>query len=144
MEVCGQLHDASRFTTKERAPGTQWVGGWVGPSAGLDAVVKRKIPSHCRDSVTHTIEIHTNQNCPYRKSVIATSWGNVTWVTISLSRMTLFHGVSQLVSQSVSQSVWKQWWAILNTNEHSGSIKGEEFFDWVIINFSRTLLHEVS
>jgi len=34
-----------RFTTRERAPGTQWKGGWVGPRAVLDAVVKRKIPS---------------------------------------------------------------------------------------------------
>jgi hypothetical protein len=32
-----------RFTPKERAPGTHWIGGWVGPRAVLDAVVKRKI-----------------------------------------------------------------------------------------------------
>jgi hypothetical protein len=31
-------------------PGTHWIGGWVGPRAGLDAVVWRKIPSPCRDS----------------------------------------------------------------------------------------------
>jgi hypothetical protein len=30
------------FTPRERAPGTHWIGGWVGPSAGLDAVVKKK------------------------------------------------------------------------------------------------------
>jgi hypothetical protein len=34
-----------RFTPKERAPGTHWKGGWVGPRAVVDAVVKRKIPS---------------------------------------------------------------------------------------------------
>jgi hypothetical protein len=39
-----------RFTPRERAPGTQWTGGWVDPRAVLDAVVKRKIPSPCRDS----------------------------------------------------------------------------------------------
>jgi hypothetical protein len=39
-----------RFTSRERVPGTHWVGGWVGPRAGLDAVVKRKIPSPYRDS----------------------------------------------------------------------------------------------
>jgi len=33
-----------RFTPRERAPGTQFIGGWVGPGAVLDAVVKRKIP----------------------------------------------------------------------------------------------------
>jgi hypothetical protein len=38
------------FTPREREPGTHWIGGWVGPRAGLDAVVKRKIPSPCRDS----------------------------------------------------------------------------------------------
>jgi hypothetical protein len=30
---------------RERAPGTHWIGGWVGPRTVLDAVVKRKIPS---------------------------------------------------------------------------------------------------
>jgi hypothetical protein len=39
-----------RFTPRERAPGTHWIGGWVGPRAGLDAVVKRKIPSPLRES----------------------------------------------------------------------------------------------
>jgi hypothetical protein len=34
-----------RFTPRERAPGTHWIGGWVGPRAVLYAVVKRKIPS---------------------------------------------------------------------------------------------------
>jgi hypothetical protein len=36
-----------RFTPKERVLGTYWIGGWVGPRAVLDAVVKRKIPSPC-------------------------------------------------------------------------------------------------
>jgi hypothetical protein len=34
-----------RFTTRERARGTHWIGGWEGPRAVLDAVVKRKIRS---------------------------------------------------------------------------------------------------
>jgi hypothetical protein len=34
-----------RFTAGERAPGTHWIGGWVGPRAVLDTTVKRKIPS---------------------------------------------------------------------------------------------------
>jgi hypothetical protein len=33
------------FTPRERAPGTHWIGDWVGHRAVLDAVVKRKIPS---------------------------------------------------------------------------------------------------
>jgi hypothetical protein len=32
-----------RFTPGERAPGTHWIGGWVGSRAVLDAVEKRKI-----------------------------------------------------------------------------------------------------
>jgi hypothetical protein len=34
-----------RFTPRERAPGTHWIRGWVGPRAVLDAVVKRKFPA---------------------------------------------------------------------------------------------------
>jgi hypothetical protein len=43
-----------RFTPRERAPGTHWIGGWVGPRAVLDAVVKRKIPSPRRESNPRT------------------------------------------------------------------------------------------
>jgi hypothetical protein len=39
---------------RERAPGTHWIGGWVGPRAGLDGVVKRKIPSPRRESNPRT------------------------------------------------------------------------------------------
>jgi hypothetical protein len=39
-----------RFTPRERVPGTSWTGGWVGPRAILDAVVKRKILSPRRES----------------------------------------------------------------------------------------------
>jgi hypothetical protein len=31
-----------RFTTRERAPATHWIGGWVDPRAGLDDVEKWK------------------------------------------------------------------------------------------------------
>jgi hypothetical protein len=30
-------------------PDTHWIGGSVGPGAGMDAVMKRKIPNACRD-----------------------------------------------------------------------------------------------
>jgi hypothetical protein len=39
-----------RFTSRERAPGTHSIGGWVGPRTVLDAVGKRKIPSLRRES----------------------------------------------------------------------------------------------
>jgi len=38
-----------RFSSRESAPGTHWIGEWVGPRAGLEAAVRRKIPSPCRD-----------------------------------------------------------------------------------------------
>jgi hypothetical protein len=31
-----------RFNPRERGPGTHWIGGWVGPRAGLDDVEKSK------------------------------------------------------------------------------------------------------
>jgi hypothetical protein len=36
------------FTPWERAPGTHWTGGWVGPRAGLDDVEKILDPTETR------------------------------------------------------------------------------------------------
>jgi len=41
-----------RFTPRKRAPGAQWIGGWVSPGAGLDAVVRRKIRSPHTEIIT--------------------------------------------------------------------------------------------
>jgi hypothetical protein len=38
-----------RFIPRERAPGIHWIGGWVGPRAGLDAASKRKVQSTHRN-----------------------------------------------------------------------------------------------
>jgi len=35
------------------APGADWMGDWVGPGAGLDAVVGAGIPSPCWDLKIH-------------------------------------------------------------------------------------------
>jgi hypothetical protein len=43
-----------RFTPRERPLGTHWIGGWVGPRAVLDAVVKRRIPSFRQKSNLRT------------------------------------------------------------------------------------------
>jgi hypothetical protein len=43
-----------RFTPRGRAPGTHWIGGWVGSRTVLDAVVKRKISSLRRGSKRRT------------------------------------------------------------------------------------------
>jgi hypothetical protein len=43
MKVSGQLHaPAALFWRKN--PSTHWIGGWVGPRAGLDAVAKSSQP----------------------------------------------------------------------------------------------------
>jgi hypothetical protein len=47
MEVSGQLH--AHFTP-ERNLDTHWIGGWVGPKAGLDTMSKRKIPIPLQES----------------------------------------------------------------------------------------------
>jgi hypothetical protein len=39
-----------RFTTGERAPVIHCIEGWGCPAAGLDAVVRKEIPSPYRDS----------------------------------------------------------------------------------------------
>jgi hypothetical protein len=45
MEVTSQIHTLAALPPDEEpAPSTHWIGGWVGPSAALDVVVKRKIP----------------------------------------------------------------------------------------------------
>jgi hypothetical protein len=56
MEVSGQLHAPGRFTSRERAPGTHWVGSWVGPTAVLDAVMK-KIYSYPTDTIVRPKQV---------------------------------------------------------------------------------------
>jgi hypothetical protein len=36
MEVSGQLHAPVASAQAKQAPRTHWIGGWVGPRAGLD------------------------------------------------------------------------------------------------------------
>jgi hypothetical protein len=38
------------FTPGKRVPGNHWIGGWVGPRAGLDTMEERKISFLCRES----------------------------------------------------------------------------------------------
>jgi hypothetical protein len=56
MEVSGQLHVPPIYPPppRERASGTHWIGGWVGPRTVLDAVVMRKISSPRQESNSRT------------------------------------------------------------------------------------------
>jgi hypothetical protein len=46
---CSSSH-SGRFTPGETTPGTNWIGSWVRPRVGLNAVARRKSPSPCRES----------------------------------------------------------------------------------------------
>jgi hypothetical protein len=39
----GQLHAPAALPPGEIAPGTHWIGGWMGPRDGLEAMDKRQI-----------------------------------------------------------------------------------------------------
>jgi len=55
LDGCGwSASRCGRFTRRERAPGTHWIGGWVGSRTALDRVVKRNILSPCRESNPRT------------------------------------------------------------------------------------------
>jgi hypothetical protein len=66
-----------RFTSRERALGTQRTGGWIGPRAVLDSVAKRKIHRPCRES---------NPGRPAR-SLVAILTVLYTWLSIGISEI---------------------------------------------------------
>jgi hypothetical protein len=53
MEISGQIH-AWLLYIQGKSPGTHFIGGWVGPRAVLDTVVKSKIPVPRRESNPNT------------------------------------------------------------------------------------------
>jgi len=50
MEVSGQLLALAPLPPGARAPGTHWIGGWIGPRAGLNMMMRSKNPSSCWES----------------------------------------------------------------------------------------------
>jgi hypothetical protein len=49
MGVRGQHHAPAALFPRRKDPGTHWIGGWVGPRAGLDAEARGKNICLCRD-----------------------------------------------------------------------------------------------
>jgi hypothetical protein len=51
-----------RFIATERTAGTHWIGGWVGPRADLEAVLKRKLPRAPAENRTPIIRSSSPQS----------------------------------------------------------------------------------
>jgi hypothetical protein len=94
-----------------RVPGTHCIGGWVGPRAVLDAVVKRKIPSPRRESNPRTpiVQLVTQRYTDWAITVLAQEkeqWKVLvntvmkqSWdlLIISFSKRFMLHGVILLI-----------------------------------------------
>jgi hypothetical protein len=98
-----------RFTQRERAPGTHWVGGWVGPRTVLDAVVKGKIPSPHRES---------NPRTPIVQPVVQryTDWAITALLTIglcvlySIKRQIILNRYMEVKFYSKNYPNWRRQW----------------------------------
>jgi hypothetical protein len=79
MGVSGQRHVPAALY-----PGTHWIGGWVGPRAGLDEGARRKILCPCRGS---------NLNHPIVQPVVRhyTTWATAASTGLQCFLELLFH-----------------------------------------------------
>jgi hypothetical protein len=51
MEVSGQRHAPATLYPRERTPGTHWIGGWVGPRAGIDTEAREETCASAGDRI---------------------------------------------------------------------------------------------
>jgi hypothetical protein len=90
-----------RFTPGERAPNIHWIGGWMGPGIGLDAVMKRKNLCPCWGSnpghpICSSITILTE--LPWLTEVVVGNWSKRKSYTSSEIRVLCAHVKSLLKS----------------------------------------------
>jgi hypothetical protein len=94
-----------RFTSREIAAGIHWIGGWVGPRAGLDAVVNRKIPSPRRESKSMVVSLRGREKRPEREAYhlppssteFKNAWSFASAIPIRLCGMVLKNRVVNLL-----------------------------------------------
>jgi hypothetical protein len=101
MEVSGQLHALAALSPGKRAPGTHWIGGWVGARAILDTVVKRKIPSPHQESNPRTPIVQPVAQC-------YTDW--VSTAPISLN----VHALTENKSNDMKDSFYEELEEVFN------------------------------
>jgi hypothetical protein len=76
------------FTPRERAPGTHWIGGSVGPRAGLDAVSKRKVLSPQPRFEPRPSNCPARSQSLYRLSYPGSSWKAIDMPVVNLTKNT--------------------------------------------------------
>jgi hypothetical protein len=103
---------------RERVPGIRWIGGWVGPRAVLDAVMKRKIPS---PSENRTLEPRTSYMAC--RNVFQTK-------AVLLNEISILSCVSIFVTQTVLDQVLidfyvKQYYEGVSKSFRTGHLERE-------------------
>jgi hypothetical protein len=66
MEVSGQLHAPTALLPTEAAPGTHWIGGWVGPRADVEEKNSQpplRIAPRSSDRPSHILKYINYEDC---------------------------------------------------------------------------------
>jgi hypothetical protein len=96
-----------RFTSGERVTGTHWIGGWVGPRAGLDAEAKRTIlaPACNRTAVVRRVAYYIIYKCRKWSSLITADnfkWWSKSEIKDEVNLFKLFETLRRLC-------MWSEW-----------------------------------
>jgi hypothetical protein len=95
MEVSGQRHPLCHFTPRNGAPVTRWIGGWMGPRAGLNAITKINIFCPCQESNRNSSVVQPVA-CPLRNLYL---WD----ISVHLVRLARFEWLSYYGNWNVLQ-----------------------------------------